>query len=111
MDLQYTVFEYLYREAGKGKTVGRLLLTGSVHSEDIDALKDCLENGFAFIAERVGIPPLYAERWTVSSNEEDYDLHEFVCMRPATIDEILELRLFSDLDGLMRKFEEVSAYS
>jgi hypothetical protein len=108
MDLQYTLFEYLYRDAGNGKSWGQLLLAGSVFQHDIDALKDCLENGSLFIAEHVGIPPLSGERWTVSSgtSDDDYDFHEFIRLRPATVDEILALRLFGDVDGLMRKFRD-----
>jgi len=112
MDLQYTLFEYLYRDASNDKSWGQLLVAGSAFPQDIDALKDCLENGSLFIAELVGIPPLSGERWTVSSGsgEDDYDFHEFVGMRPATVDEILALRLFGDLDGLLRKFEQASQH-
>jgi hypothetical protein len=80
MDLQYTLFEYLYRDASNDKSWGQLLVAGSAFPQDIDALKDCLENGSLFIAELVGIPPLSGERWTVSSGsgEDDYDFHEFV---------------------------------
>jgi hypothetical protein len=112
MELQYTIFEYLYRDAGNGKTFGRLLLAGTAFMQDLEVLGDNLEDGKLFIAERVGIPPLSGERWTVSNgtSEEDYDFHEFAGLRAATIDEILEMRLFGDLDGLIRKFEHASQY-
>lgn len=112
MELQYTIFEYLYRDASNGKSVGQLLLAGTAFMQDLEVLSDNLENGNLFVAELVGIPPLSGERWTVSngSSEDDYDFHEFVGMRAATIDEILELRLHGDVDGLMRKFEHASRY-
>lgn len=110
MDLQYTIFEYLYRDSTSGKTVGQLLLEGTAFAEDLEALRDCLENRSLFFAELVGIPPLCGERWTITNDisDENLDFHEFVGMRAATVEEILELPLFGDLDGLMRKLERAS---
>ena len=110
MDLQYTLFEYLYRDAREGEIVNQLLLEGTAYPQDLQALRDSLENRCLFFAELVGIPALSSERWTITNDisDENLDFHEFVAMRPATVDEILELPLFGDLDHLMRKFERAS---
>ena len=110
MDLQFTVFEYLYRDSINGKTTGQLLLEGTAFPEDVEALEDLLENRSLFFAEVVGIPPLSGERWTISNDisDENLDFHEFVGIRAATVEEILELPLFGDLDSLIRKFERAS---
>jgi hypothetical protein len=110
MDLQHTVFEYVYHDAGKGKISGKLLLEGTALADDIEALRDCLANRSLFFAELVGIPPLCNERWTISNgiSDEDLDFHELIDLRAATVDEILELRLFGEFDSLMNKFERAS---
>lgn len=110
MDLQYSIFEYQYRDSINGRTSNILLLEGTAFPQDLEALRDCLESGSLFFAELMGIPSLSGERWTISNDisDENLDFHEFVGMRPATIDEILELPLFGDLDSFLRKFERAS---
>jgi len=68
MDLQYTVFEYLYRDSINGKTTGQLLLEGTAFPEDVEALEDLLENRSLFFAEVVGVPPLCGEIWIFMSS-------------------------------------------
>ena len=81
----YCVFEYLYRDGSNYKAWGSLLLSGEPTQEDITALKACLESGEYFVAEQVGVPPVYKELWDLSGGptSDDHALHEFVAFRTA----------------------------
>lgn len=85
MEGKFTVFEYMYRDAGNFKTTGRLLLSGQDPQAEA-AIRSCLEWGDQFVAEQIGVPALCEEHWQ-SVGEDPLDLdhayHEFVGLRPA----------------------------
>jgi len=109
MEAPYTIFEYLYRDAGNYKSWGKLLLAGSVSQDYSEAIISCLETDNFFVAEQVSIPPLYEELWALSGGktEDDYAYHQFFELRPATSDEIGELEVFTDTDELLSRFRKV----
>jgi hypothetical protein len=83
---EFCVFDYLYCDASNYKSWGSLLLEGNVPATDLDALQACLNGGEFFIAEQVGIPPLYEELWQYSDGptEGDHVWHTFHALRLAT---------------------------
>lgn len=108
----YCVFEYLYRDAANYKAWGALLLTGKPSQRDIAALQACMESGEYFVAEQVGIPPLYEELWALSDGptEDDHALHEFVELRIAKQDDTETLPVFGELTKLLKVFQAVSRW-
>lgn len=82
---EFSVFDYLYRDASNYKAWGSLLLEGNVSATELDALQTCLSGGEFFIAEQVGIPPLYEELWQYSDGptEDDHVWHTFHALRSA----------------------------
>lgn len=89
MDKDFTMFEYVYRDAGNFKTHGQVLLTGA--SEQAEAvIRGCLEWGNQFVAEQVRIPALYEQHWEAvgdGPSDLDHAFHEFVGLRPASKEE------------------------
>ncbi|MCK9380448.1 MAG: hypothetical protein M0P95_05200 [Sulfuritalea sp.] len=81
----FCVFEYLYRDAGNFKAWGALLLKGALTEVQVAEMRSKLEGGEFFIAEQIGIPPLYQELWAYSEGitESDHPSHEFFAVRPA----------------------------
>jgi hypothetical protein len=110
MDSSFSVFEYLYRDAGNHKAWGSILLSGTVSNSDANVLRDCLESREFFVAEQVGIPTLYAALWKLSDGptEEDHAYHEFVDFRSATKQETASLQLWGDASQLLKVFRAVS---
>ena len=108
----YCVFEYLYRDASNYKAWGSVLLSGLPTQEDISVLRASLESGEYFVAEQVGIPPLYNELWELSGGptEDDHVLHEFVDLRNAGQEEAETLPLFGELSKLLNVFQAVSRW-
>src|SRR3546814_11413371 len=89
MEGHFTVFEYMYRDAGNFKTEGRMLLSG-MDPEAEAVIRGCLEWGDQFVAEQVGVPALCEEHWdSVGEDPSDLDhaYHEFVCLRTADRDD------------------------
>ena len=109
MDAQYTIFEYLYRDASNYKVGGMLLLAGGVSQEYSETLVSHLETDNLFVAEQVSSPPLYKELWALSGGktDDDHAYHQFFELRPATSEEIGELELFTDTDELLSRFRKV----
>ena len=112
-DQSHCIFEYMYRDAANYKAWGGLLLSGAPSQEAILALRACLESGEYFVAEQVGIPPLYEELWELSDGptEDDHALHEFAALRATTEDEIKSLPLFGELASLLKTFQSVSKWN
>jgi hypothetical protein len=111
-DKSYCVFDYLYRDAANYKAWGSLLLSGVPSQEDIAALRECMESGEYFVAEQIGIPPLYGELWALSDGptEDDHALHEFVELRSANQEDTETLPLFGELAKLLNTFQAVSRW-
>lgn len=85
MEGRFTVFEYMYRDAGNFKTAGRLRLAGQDASAE-RSIRTCLEYADQFVAEQIGVPALCREHWeSVGEDPSDLDhaFHEFVELRPA----------------------------
>ena len=106
------VFEYLYRDGANYKAWGSLLLSGEPTREDVTALKACLESGEYFVAEQVGIPPVYKELWDLSGGptSDDHALHEFITPRAADENERRSLPLFGELSDLLKTFQAVTKW-
>src|SRR3546814_2351809 len=89
MEVDFTVFEYMYLVAGNFKTEGRLLLSG-MDPEAEAVIRGCLEWGDQFVAEQVGVLALCEAHWdSVGEDPSDLDhaYHAFVCLRPADRDD------------------------
>lgn len=80
---QYSVFEYLYRDAGNYKAFGQVMLTGVHTEEDIQAIRDACESGEYFIAEQIHIPALYGELYEYGGGPtvDDHVFHEALLLR------------------------------
>ena len=75
-----TIFEYCYRDAGNFKAFGTLLLDGTVPSHLEAQVRSALQDGQFFIAEQIGVLPLYNQlyKWSGGAIEADHCWHEFV---------------------------------
>ena len=82
---RFCVFEYLYRDADNFKAWGALLLNGTLTDAQVAEMRSKFESEEFFIAEQIGVPPLYQELWTCSRGltESDHAWHEFFALRPA----------------------------
>jgi hypothetical protein len=111
-DQSHSVFEYLYRDAANYKAWGSLLLSGVPSQENIAALRACMESGEYFVAEQVGIRPLYEELWALSDGptEDDHALHEFVELRSAKQKDMDSLPVFGELTKLLKVFQAISRW-
>lgn len=102
----FTVFEYMYRDAGNWKTVGTLLLTGT--PDDAEAtIRSSLEWANQFVAEQVGVPSLcqkHFEEVGEGLSDLDHAYHEFVSLREATLTDLSQppVGSVSDLVERMR---------
>ena len=78
-----TAFDYLYRDAGNFKAFGSVLLDGPVTNADEELVRQHLDGSEYFIAEQVGVPPLYDQLygWSDGPTASDHCWHEFVGFR------------------------------
>lgn len=82
--MMWTLFEYLYRDAGNFKSFGAVALEGEVSTAKAEAAIAALQDGELFVAEQLGVPPLYAalHRWSGGPTGDDHCWHEFVAFTP-----------------------------
>ena len=75
-----TLFNYLYRDAGNCKVWGTIALDGAVVRKQWQAALAKLEAGEFFVAEQLGVPPLYQAlyKWSGGPTLADHCWHEFV---------------------------------
>lgn len=83
----WTLFEYLYRDAGNFKAFGCVALEGRIDADDQERIRAKLESGEHFIAEQVCVPPLYDQlyKWSDGATVSDHCWHEFVGFRESGI--------------------------
>ena len=81
--MHYVVFEYQYRDAGNFKAFGEIWLSGALTEQAHTKLVNCLESSEFFIAEQIGIPPLYHELFFYSGGRttDDHSWHTFLGIR------------------------------
>lgn len=79
----WTAFDYMYRDAGNFKALGTVALEGGLSERDQDLIRSRLQGGEFFIAEQVGVPPLYEQlyRWSGGITNDDHCWHEIVGFR------------------------------
>ena len=115
----FCVFEYLYRDAGNFKAWGALLLKGTLTEAQVGEMCSKFEGGEFFIAEQIGVPPLYQELWTYSDGpaEDDHVWHTFFALRPAEENDLVEgapwgtvNALFTSVSGIARWNERLSPH-
>ena len=107
----FSIFEYLYRDASNYKAWGTMQLKGNASKAEIEELKNTLESGEFFIAEQLGIPPLYAELWQFSNGPsiDDHVWHTFYELRPATEREI-NVQVFDTVESFISKIRAVETW-
>ena len=81
--MAWTIFEYLYRDSGNFKTFGSIALKGRINNADREAIRAKFDSGEFFIAEQLGVPPLYEQLYQLSDGPttSDHCWHEFVGFR------------------------------
>ena len=87
---RFCVFEYLYRDADNFKAWGALLLKGVLTDTQVAEMRSKFESEEFFIAEQIGVPPLYEELWAYSGGltQSDHPWHEFFAVRPAEANDL-----------------------
>jgi hypothetical protein len=81
--MAWTIFEYLYRDAGNFKAFGSIALEGRINNADREAIRAKFDGGGLFIAEQIGVPPLYEHlyQWSDGPTTSDHCWHEFIGFR------------------------------
>lgn len=106
-----SIFEYLYRDASNFKVWGSVLLQGHVTTEDALLIQQCCDAGEFFIAEQLGLPPLYAELWALSDGptREDHAWHTFHSLRPARTEEVT-VPVFDMVENFLARIQAVKQW-
>lgn len=102
----HLVFEYAYRDANNFKVFGELLLVGRWNDPDTVEFLRYLDGGEFFVAEQVGVPPLYEALYRLSEGitAADHVFHEFRGVRYATDDDIERLPAWGKAYKLLNAF-------
>lgn len=81
--MAWTIFEYLYRDVGNFKAFGSIAFEGRISNADREAICAKLDSGEFFIAEQIGVPPLYEQlyEWSDGATILDHCWHEFFGFR------------------------------
>lgn len=108
--MKWTVFDYLYRDAGNHKAFGSIFLGGQLEAIQVEAIRHNLFDGSKFVAEQVGIPTLYDQlyRWTGGPNEDDHCWHEVEQIREIDIvDPSMIHKIFEDASTFHKRIIEI----
>lgn len=109
---KFFIFEYFYRDAANYKVWGTLTLRGTATKSDLEVLATNFESGEFFIAEQLGIPPLYAALWEFSNGPsmDDHVWHTFYALRPATEEDIKE-PVFDTVKNFISKISAIKDWN
>lgn len=77
--MEWTLFQYLYRDAGNFKAFGCLALQGALMADQQWRLRSHFQGDGLFIAEQLDVPALYQELylWSGGPTPSDHCWHEF----------------------------------
>jgi hypothetical protein len=100
-----TLFEYLYRDADNFKAFGSVALDGALSEEELERIRGLLDGDGWFIAEQLGVPPLYQRlyQWSGGPTQSDHCWHEFLNVR---VVEESEVPSEAECSGGAQKFLE-----
>lgn len=75
----WTEFHYVYRDAGNFKVFGSVILKGRLNDKARAAIINSLDEDGRFVAEQVGVPPLYEPLHQLTNGPSTTDVctHEF----------------------------------
>ncbi|MBO9696671.1 MAG: hypothetical protein J7499_10785 [Sphingopyxis sp.] len=101
----WTIFEYCYRDAANYKSFGKLWLEGRMTPAERRVIESRLADGEYFIAEQIGIPPLYEQLYSLSDGHtsDDHCWHELFDIRHAGILPA-DAKPWGSVDDLVRRF-------
>lgn len=107
--MNFSVFEYLYRDAANWKTYGEALLTGCWSPSLVARIEAALDGDRLFVAEEVGLPALQAPHAATYGGDPrlDHAFHEFVQLRPATPEDLLGSGPVCSVEDLAEAFHAV----
>jgi hypothetical protein len=107
LETSLTRFEYRYRDAANFKARGSLYVRGDLSAAHREEIIKRLEDGL-FVAEQVGVPPLYEELYQFSdgSTPMDHCWHEFVAISDsqAHFDDVV---IWGTAEQLLERFRSV----
>lgn len=109
-----TIFEYLYRDAGNFKSHGSVLLSGQISQSERDLIEGKLESGEFFIAEQIGVEPLYEELYKFSGGmiQQDHVWHSFGGFRDVSDDDqIDDTECWGTTSEFTKKFASVDGWN
>ncbi len=109
---QYSIFFYQYRDAANFKAHGELLLRGRQPKDAEEVIRHQCDMGTDFVAEQVGVPPLYAELYEYSGGPTSNDVcfHEFDHIRPVAAEDIDANKTWGTLEDLLCRFRSVKRW-
>lgn len=109
----FSVFEYLYRDAGNFKAWGTALLEGTLTEAQVGEMRSTFDGGEYFIAEQIGVRPLYEELWKYSDGptESDHVWHEFVALYPAEENDLARSDPWGKATALLNAIRAISCWN
>jgi hypothetical protein len=113
-DQPHTLFEYLYRDAGNFKSRGSILLSGRLSPPERSLIESKMEGGEFFIAEQIGIKPLYEALYEFSGGmtQDDHVWHCFEAFHDVgDCDQIDDMECWGTTAEFVKKFARVQNWN
>lgn len=110
----FTIFEYLYRDAANFKSYGSILLSGRITQPERELIEGKLESGEFFIAEQIGIQPLYEALYELSggATEQDHAWHSFGGFRDVTdADALDDMECWGSTEEFTKRFARIKSWN
>lgn len=109
-----TLFNYVYRDAGNFKSRGSVLLSGRLSPSERELIQGKMESGEFFIAEQIGVIPLYAALYQYSGGMTDED-HVWHCFEEfqdvCEGDQVAGMGCWGTTEEFAQKFEQVCSWN
>lgn len=104
-------FEYRYRDAANFKALGRVKLKGTLSTTECREIVSKLEDGELFVAEQIGVPPLYESLYEYNGGPTpaDHCWHEFVAIHDCA-DQGDDADIWGTTDMLLSQFRSLGRW-
>lgn len=107
-----TAFDYMYRDAGNFKAHGSIFVSGKFSDEEEARILEAMEAEEFFIAEQLGIPPLYDALFQYSGGmiDSDHAWHAFCGFRELDPVRAPAELIWGQAHKLVAAFEQISEW-
>lgn len=104
-----TEVHYVYRDASNFKSHGKVAMLGSITVRQEEMIRSRCDSGEFFVAEQIGVPPLYGKLYEFSNGPtpDDHCFHQFMSFEIVELNASADIELWGTVDDFVDRVSAI----